>query len=89
LVNHLFLDPSPDVANFAADLNPHSLEVIEDAMLEPAMAAGNADGPLQFERLGYFHRDPDSGPGRLVFNRTVGLRDTFAKALAGKGKTGA
>jgi glutaminyl-tRNA synthetase len=89
LVNHLFLDPSPDVANFAADLNPHSLEVIEDAMLEPAIAAGNADGPLQFERLGYFHRDPDSAPGRLVFNRTVGLRDTFAKALAGKGKTGA
>ena len=89
LVNHLFNSPSPDVANFAADLNPNSLEIVEDAMLEPAIAAGNADAPLQFERLGYFHRDPDSGPGRPVFNRTVSLRDTFAKALAGEGKAGA
>jgi glutaminyl-tRNA synthetase len=89
LVNHLFNSPSPDVANFAADLNPNSLEVVEGAMLEPAIAAGNADAPLQFERLGYFHRDPDSGPGRPVFNRTVSLRDTFAKALAGEGKAGA
>jgi glutaminyl-tRNA synthetase len=89
LVNHLFLDPSPDVGNFAAGLNPNSLEVIDGAMLEPAIAAGNSDAPIQFERLGYFHRDPDSGPGRLVFNRTVGLRDTFAKVLAGEGKTGA
>jgi glutaminyl-tRNA synthetase len=89
LVNHLFNSPSPDVANFAADLNPNSLEIVEGAMLEPAIAAGNADAPLQFERLGYFHRDQDSGPGRPVFNRTVSLRDTFAKALAGEGKAGA
>jgi glutaminyl-tRNA synthetase len=89
LVNQLFNSPSPDVANFAADLNPNSLEVVDGAMLEPAIAAGNSGAPLQFERLGYFHRDPDSAPGRLVFNRTVGLRDTFAKALAGEGKAGA
>jgi glutaminyl-tRNA synthetase len=44
---------------------------------------------MQFERLGYFCRDPDSMPGRPVFNRTVGLRDTFARTLAGEGKAGA
>jgi glutaminyl-tRNA synthetase len=81
LINPLFNSPSPDVANFAADLNPNSLEVISGAMLEPAIAASNAVEPIQFERLGYFTRDPDSAPGKPVFNRTVGLRDTFAKTL--------
>ena len=52
-------------------------------MLEPALVAGNDDAPVQFERLGYFCRDPDSTPGRPVFVRTIGLRDTFAKAIAG------
>ena len=66
-------------ANFAADLNPNSLEVLADARIEPALAESNADEPVQFERQGYFCRDPDSTPGRLVFNRTVGLRDTWAK----------
>jgi glutaminyl-tRNA synthetase len=89
LFNHLFLSPAPEVANFAADLNPNSLEVVDGAMLEPAIAGGNAEAPIQFERLGYFCRDPDSAPGRAVFNRTVGLRDTFAKALAAGGKAGA
>jgi glutaminyl-tRNA synthetase len=88
LVNHLFLNPSPDVGNFAADLNPKSLEAIDGAMLEPAIAAGNSDEPIQFERLGYFVRDPDSRAGLPVFNRTVGLRDTFAKVLGGKGDAG-
>jgi glutaminyl-tRNA synthetase len=88
LVNHLFLNPSPDVAKFAADLNPNSLEAIDGAMLEPAIAAGNSDEPIQFERLGYFVRDPDSRAGLPVFNRTVGLRDTFAKVLGGKGDAG-
>jgi glutaminyl-tRNA synthetase len=88
LVNHLFLNPSPDVGNFAADLNPNSLEAIDGALLEPAIAAGNSDEPIQFERLGYFVRDPDSRAGLPVFNRTVGLRDTFAKVLGGKGDAG-
>ncbi|MCR4281942.1 MAG: glutamine--tRNA ligase/YqeY domain fusion protein [Bauldia sp.] len=88
LVNHLFLSPSPDISDFAADLNPNSLEVLTGAMLEPAIAATNDGQPIQFERLGYFSRDPDSTPGGLVFNRTVGLRDTFAKALAGEAKAG-
>jgi glutaminyl-tRNA synthetase len=82
LYNQLFTKPDPNVANFAADLNPASLEVLEAAMLEPALAADNSDAPVQFERQGYFYRDPDSKPGRLVFNRTVGLRDTWAKVQA-------
>jgi glutaminyl-tRNA synthetase len=88
LVNPLFKSATPDVANFAADLNPDSFEILPEAMLEPAIAAMNDDSPIQFERLGYFCRDPDSRPERLIFNRTVGLRDTFAKALAGKGTAG-
>jgi glutaminyl-tRNA synthetase len=83
LYNQLFTKPDPNVAAFAADLNPDSLEVIGDAKIEPALAAENADAPVQFERQGYFYRDPDSQPGRLVFNRTVGLRDTWAKVQAG------
>ena len=51
----------------------------EDPELEAALASDNIDAPVQFERQGYFYRDPDSMPGRLVFNRTVGLRDTWAK----------
>ncbi|MEZ5764802.1 MAG: glutamine--tRNA ligase/YqeY domain fusion protein [Xanthobacteraceae bacterium] len=78
--NQLFTTPSPDAANFAADLNPDSLEVLE-ARVEPAIAEANSPEPMQFERQGYFTRDPDSRPGRPVFNRTVGLRDTFAKEV--------
>jgi glutaminyl-tRNA synthetase len=85
LYNQLFAKPDPDVANFAADLNPDSLEVVAGAMLEPAAAGDNAGEPVQFERQGYFCRDVDSKPGRPVFNRTVGLRDTWAKVQAGGG----
>ncbi len=86
LVNRLFLTPTPDPANFSTELNPDSLEVVPDAMLEPAIVAGNDDAPVQFERLGYFRRDRNSAPGKPVFVRTVGLRDTFAKVLAGEPK---
>jgi glutaminyl-tRNA synthetase len=79
LYEHLFAGPDPDAANFAAEINPKSLDVIADAKLEPALAADNTAAPVQFERLGYFCRDADSTPGRLVYNRTVGLRDTWAK----------
>ena len=79
LYDHLFANPEPDAADFAGELNPKSLEVIADAKLEPSLAADNADAPVQFERLGYFCRDRETRPGRLVFNRTVGLRDTWAK----------
>jgi glutaminyl-tRNA synthetase len=83
LYNPLFAKPAPDVGNFSADLNPNSLEVLEGALLEPALARDNAAEAVQFERQGYFVRDADSKPGRLVFNRTVGLRDTWAKVAAG------
>jgi glutaminyl-tRNA synthetase len=85
LYNPLFATPEPNAADFAADLNPGSLEVLTDCRLEPALAGANAEGAVQFERQGYFFRDPDSAPGRLVYNRTVGLRDTWAKVQAGKG----
>ena len=85
LYNQLFATPEPNAADFAADLNPGSLEVLTDCRLEPALAGANAEGAVQFERQGYFFRDPESAPGRLVYNRTVGLRDTWAKVKAGKG----
>jgi glutaminyl-tRNA synthetase len=85
LYNQLFARPDPNPADFIADLNPESLEVLTDCRLEPALAAANSDDSVQFERQGYFCRDPDSAPGRLVFNRTVGLRDTWARVSGGKG----
>jgi len=84
IYNQLFAKPNPDAANFAADLNPQSLEVLTDARVEPAIAEGDSDEVMQFERQGYFVRDRDSTPDRLVLNRTIGLRDTFAKEV-GKG----
>jgi glutaminyl-tRNA synthetase len=82
--NPLFLSPNPGAGgDFAADLNPQSREILTDCRLEPSLATGNRAEPVQFERLGYFCRDPDSTPGRLVFNRTIGLRDTWAKVQAG------
>jgi glutaminyl-tRNA synthetase len=84
LYNPLFTRPAPNAADFAADLNPQSVEVLTQAWVEPALAGGNSNDPVQFERQGYFCRDPDSTPDRLVFNRTVGLRDTWAKVSAGK-----
>jgi len=57
--------------------------VIADARLEPALASATSEAPVQFERQGYFTLDPDSRPGHPVFNRTIGLRDTWAKVSAG------
>ena len=81
IYNQLFSKPVPDAANFAADLNPQSLEVLTDARIEPAIAESNPSQAMQFERQGYFVRDRDSTPDRPVFNRTIGLRDTFAKEV--------
>jgi glutaminyl-tRNA synthetase len=87
LYNPLFTGASPEIGNFAAEINPSSLEVIADARVEPALAAttakADAKAVVQFERQGYFCPDPDSTPQRLVFDRTVGLRDTWAKVSAG------
>ncbi|HJZ31936.1 MAG TPA: glutamine--tRNA ligase/YqeY domain fusion protein [Hyphomicrobiaceae bacterium] len=85
LYNPLFLNPSPNAAAFAAEINPKSLEVLRDCKLESAAVADNTVEAVQFERLGYFCRDPDALPGRPVFNRTVSLRDTWAKVQAGTG----
>ncbi|MGC2415152.1 MAG: glutamine--tRNA ligase/YqeY domain fusion protein [Stellaceae bacterium] len=85
LYNPLFTRPDPGAeGDMMADLNPDSREVLEGARVEPALAGGNSDAPVQFERQGYFVRDPDSESGRLVFNRTIGLRDTWAKTQAGE-----
>ena len=81
IYNPLFSKPTPDAANFAADLNPQSLEVLGDARIEPAIAESNSPEPVQFERQGYFVRDLESTADRPVFNRTIGLRDTFAKEV--------
>src|SRR5437588_1181527 len=62
LYNPLFSNPEPDVANFVAELNPNSLEVLTDARVEPALAADDLADPVQFERQGYFVRDADSRP---------------------------
>ncbi len=90
LYNPLFTRPDPGAgADFFADLNPRSLEVLSDSRVEPALAAAVPGEPLQFERQGYFCLDADSRPdsdlrrGRLVFNRTVGLRDSWARAQSG------
>jgi len=85
IYNPLFAKPTPDAANFAADLNPQSLEVLKDARIEPAIAEANSSDVMQFERQGYFVRDKDSTPARPVFSRTIGLRDTFAKEVGAKG----
>jgi glutaminyl-tRNA synthetase len=82
LYNPLFSNPSPDAANFTSDLNLQSLEVLKDARIEPEVATSNSTDVMQFERQGYFVRDKDSTTDRPVFNRTIGLRDTFAKEVA-------
>jgi glutaminyl-tRNA synthetase len=86
LYNSLFTRPDPGAdGDLLGDLNPHSLETLTGSRVEPSLAAATSGETLQFERQGYFCRDPDSTPDRLVFNRTVGLRDSWAKARAGGG----
>jgi glutaminyl-tRNA synthetase len=68
-----------EAEDFTANLNPLSLEVITTAKLEPSLASAAVGSRYQFERLGYFCVDPDSKPGKPVFNRTVALKDTWAK----------
>jgi len=83
LYDNLFTKENPDDApqgsDFTANINPHSLEVLTDCRVEPSLKGAPALSRYQFERIGYFCVDPDSGPGRLVFNRTVPLRDKWAK----------
>ena len=70
---------------FLDNLSPNSLEVVENAWAEPCLAEAKDGDRFQFERLGYFARDPDTGnDGKPVLNKTVGLRDTWAKIAAKK-----
>jgi len=69
----------PEGKTFHDNLNPRSLEVLSGSQAEPSVANSSVGARVQFERLGYFCVDPDSRPGALVFNRTVSLRDTWAK----------
>ena len=86
LYDHLFTRPDPGAeGDLLADLNPESEEVLTGCRLEPSLAGLALGTRVQFERLGYFCADPDSTPARPVFNRTVTLRDTWAKVQA-KGK---
>jgi glutaminyl-tRNA synthetase len=79
LYDRLFTVAEPDAeGDFKKFINPHSLEVVT-AKCEPSLAEAKPELRYQFERLGYFALDPDSRPGKLVFNRTIGLRDTWAK----------
>ena len=82
LYDRLFTVENPGAgdADFLAQLNPHSLDRLDDAQVEPSLAARAAGDHVQFERLGYFAVDKDSTPARPVFNRTVTLKDSFAKA---------
>ena len=83
LYEHLFARADPDEVaageDFFSNLNPRSLESLSECRVEPSLAGAAAGSRFQFERLGYFCVDRDSTPARLVFNRTVTLRDTWAK----------
>ena len=82
LFDHLFTEPNPNALtddDFEANLNPNSLEVLESCQVESSLAAAAPGTQYQFLRTGYFCVDPDSSDEKLVFNRTVTLRDTWAK----------
>ena len=83
LYDHLFTNQNPDDApedqDFKSNLNPNSLQVLTDCCVEPSLTDATPLSRYQFERLGYFCTDPDSSKDNLIFNRTVTLRDTWAK----------
>jgi len=83
LYDHLFTKADPDDVepgqDYLGNLNPHSLEVLRNAKLEPGLKSATAGDSFQFERMGYFCVDPDTTSETIVFNRTITLRDTWAK----------
>ncbi len=93
LYDHLFTKENPDDVSdgedFISNLNPNSLQILDCCYVEPALAAAKPLDRYQFERLGYFCVDPDRCEEKLVFNRTVTLRDTWAKIQKAQGKKGA
>jgi glutaminyl-tRNA synthetase len=88
LYDRLFTTEQPgtdDSRHFSEEMNPNALVVIPDALVEPSLTSAPTDVTYQFERLGYFCADPDRTPGRPVFNRTVTLRDSWAKIEKAQG----
>jgi glutaminyl-tRNA synthetase len=80
LYDQLFTTERPDdIEDLESILNPNSLKAIKDCFIEPSLTDAKPGDKYQFERNGYFCVDPDSAPGKLVFNRTVTLKDTWAK----------
>jgi glutaminyl-tRNA synthetase len=92
IYENLFLKQDPSDVEEGKDvldnLNPNSLEVITNAKLEPSLASAAVGSRFQFERLGYFSVDPDSKPGKPVFNRTVALKDAWARVEKKQGGKG-
>ncbi|GAI54817.1 unnamed protein product, partial [marine sediment metagenome] len=91
LYDHLFTKENPDDVtegyDFKANLNPDSLEILQNCKIEPSLENAKALERFQFERLGYFCVDPDTTKGKLIFNRTVTLRDQWAKIQKAKNKS--
>jgi glutaminyl-tRNA synthetase len=83
VINELFERAPNADGDVGAALNPNSLEILQGCLVEPALVSANADAPVQFERQGYFCPDPTSRSDALVFNRTIELRDTWAKLQVG------
>jgi glutaminyl-tRNA synthetase len=83
LYDRLFTESDPQRIDESSDprefYNPESLIVLRECRVEPSLAEAGPENRIQFERIGYFCVDPDSRPGSLVFNRTVSLRDSWAK----------
>jgi glutaminyl-tRNA synthetase len=80
LYDRLFTMENPAEADdFLSVINPDSLHIVENAMVEPALATANVGDQFQFTRLGYFCVDPDSTPSKMVYNRTVTLKDAWGK----------
>jgi glutaminyl-tRNA synthetase len=81
LYDRLFTEeiPGPGDLDYLRQINPNSLQVLRGCKVEPSLAPAPAGTRFQFERLGYFAVDPDTAPGKPVFNRTVTLKDTWAK----------
>jgi glutaminyl-tRNA synthetase len=84
LYDRLFTEPEPEAtSDFKSSLNPHSLEIVQ-ARCEVSLADARPDLRYQFERLGYFALDKESSPKHLIFNRTIPLRDSWAKVTQQK-----
>ena len=80
IYNSFYNSPTPGRdRDFIDDINPNSLEVLTNCKIEPDLVTSNKTTPIQFERLGYFYKDLDSGPDLPVYNRTISLRDTWNK----------